>query len=149
MKPSFPRFHVHLVVEHAARAIEFYEKALGAKEVVRYADPNLGGLIVHAELALGEIHFTLAEQHPEWKNLGPNLLGGSPVVLTLEVEDADATGARMREAGAKEVFPIADQFYGKREGRFADPFGHLWVISQVLEDLSKEEIQRRVDSFSS
>jgi PhnB protein len=147
MKKTLPRLQTHLIVAGAARAIAFYEKALGAKEVVRFADEKLGGLIVHAELAIGEMHFTLAEENREWHNVGPLALGGSPVVLTLEVENADAAGERMVNEGAKVVFPIADQFYGKREGRLQDPFGHLWIVSQTLEQLSSEEIQRRVDRF--
>jgi PhnB protein len=147
MNDKLPRLHAHLIVAGAARAIAFYVKALGAREISRFADEKLGGLIVHAELAIGDVRFTLAEETREWHNVSPAALGGSGVVLTLEVEDADAVGARMVKEGAKVVFPIADQFYGKREGRLQDPFGHLWVISQPLEQLSNEEIQRRVDRF--
>ena len=143
-----PRIEARLIVKDAARAIEFYEKALGAKCVERFADPNLDDLVVHAKLQVGSASFTLAGEHKEWNNLSPQALGGSATLLTLEVEDADATGKRMVDAGAEVVVTIADQFYGKREGRLRDPFGHLWIISQHLEDLSPDEIQRRVDTFS-
>lgn len=136
-----------LVVARAAEAIDFYVKAMGAIEVSRFADPNLGGLIVHAELRLGRASFTLTEEHQEWGNVGPHRAGGSPVILWLEVPDADAVGKRMQEHGAEVIFPIADQFYGRREGRLRDPFGHLWIISQATEDLPPEEIQRRVNDY--
>jgi PhnB protein len=122
-----------LVVGRAAQAIEFYVKALGASELGRHADPELGGHIVHAELKVGDdVRFTLTEEQPEWGNHSPQSLGGTPVILTLDVTDADAVGRRMQAAGAEVVFPIADQFYGRREGRLRDPFGHLWIISQPL-----------------
>jgi PhnB protein len=137
----------HLIVKDAARAIAFYVEALGARELSRATDHKLGGLIVHAELALGAARFSLSEEARDWKNDAPTSLGGSPVVLTLTVADARAVGARMERAGATVVFPIADQFYGKRQGRLRDPFGHLWIVSQELEALSPEEVQRRVDAF--
>jgi PhnB protein len=146
-KSSSVPLHPHLIVKDAPRAIDFYVQALGAEEVVRYADPNLGGMIVHAELTLGGAKFTLAEEHREWHNVSPRSLHGSPVVLMFAVKDADAVAARMQAAGAQVVFPINDQFYGKREGRLMDPFGHLWIISQPLEALSHAEIQKRVDNF--
>jgi uncharacterized glyoxalase superfamily protein PhnB len=145
---SLPRVHPHLNVVDAARAIAFYVEALGAREVFRAVDRKLaGGTIVHAELAIGATKVTLAEASAEWRNPSPAMLGGSPVTLILEVAEVDAVGARLERAGASVVFPIADQFYGKREGRFVDPFGHVWILSQVLEVLSAEEIQRRVDAF--
>jgi PhnB protein len=146
-KPSRVPLHPHLIVKDAAKAIDFYVQVLGAEEVVRYTDPNLDGMIVYAELTLGGAKFTLAEEHREWHNVSPRSLNGSPVVLMFAVEDADAVAARMQAAGAQIVFPINDQFYGKREGRLMDPFGHLWIVSQPLEELSHAEIQKRVDNF--
>ena len=139
------KLHPRLIVKGADRAIEYYVKALGAKEVERYADPNLGGMIVHAALTIGDAMFTLSEEARASQNDAPTSLGGTPVLLHLEVDDADAIGKRMEKGGAKVIFPIADQFYGRREGRLADPFGHTWIISQPLEELSREEIQKRVD----
>jgi PhnB protein len=121
-----------LVVARAVQAIEFYKNALGATELGRHADPELGGLIVHTEMRVDGVAFTLTEEHRDWGNNSPESLGGTPVILTLNVTDADAVGRRMEDAGAKVVFPIADQFYGRREGRLRDPFGHLWIISQPL-----------------
>jgi PhnB protein len=145
---NVPNVHAHLNVADAARAIAFYVEVLGAREVFRAVDKKLGGgTIVHAELAIGATKVTLAEASAEWRNPSPAMLGGSPVTLIIEVAEADAVGARLERAGATVVYPIADQFYGKREGRFVDPFGHVWIVSQVLEALSAEEIQRRVDAF--
>jgi PhnB protein len=141
--------HPHLIVKNAAKAIEFYVSALGAEEIARFADEKLGGQIVHAELSVHGAKLTLAEEARNWSNDAPTSLGGSPVVLTLTVDDARAAGKRMEKHGATVVFPIEDQFYGKREGRLRDPFGHVWVISQDLEALSRDEIQRRVDAFPS
>jgi PhnB protein len=139
----------HLIVKGAAKAIDWYVKALGAKETARFVDQKLapGGVVVHADLELRGATFTLAEENPEWHNVSPKTLGGSGTVLTLTVDDADAVGAKMVELGGEVVFPIEDQFYGARAGRIRDPFGHLWIISQVKEQLSHEEIQRRVDRF--
>jgi PhnB protein len=139
----------HLIIDGAAAAIDFYKQVFDAREVVRYVDQKLGGHIVHAELAIGESRLYLADQHRDWKNDGPRALGGTPVILTLEVDDAFAVGERMVAAGAEVVYPIADQFYGDRQGRLRDPFGHLWIITQRLREMTPEEIQRGVDAFPS
>jgi PhnB protein len=145
---TVPKVHAHLNVVDAPRAIAFYVEALGAREVFRAVDRKLaGGTIVHAELAIGPTKVTLAEASAEWNNPSPAMLGGSPVTLIIEVAEADTVGARLERAGATVARPIEDQFYGKREGRFVDPFGHVWIVSQVLEALSADEIQRRVDAF--
>ncbi|WP_394823907.1 VOC family protein [Pendulispora albinea] len=147
-KKSLPRIYPHLIVKGAARAIDFYVETLGAKEVSRFADTKMNGHIVHAELTIGETTFSLSEEARDWKNDAPASLGGSPVILTVQVEDARAVGERMVHAGATVVYPIEDQFYGARQGRLVDPFGHLWIITQQIEDLSNEEIQRRVDAWT-
>lgn len=135
----------HLIVKDCPRAIAFYIKAFQAREVACYADKKLGGHIVHAELDVGGHKLTLSEEREAWQNHAPGALGGSPVVITLEVDDAFAVGKRLEEAGAEVIFPVADQVYGDRQGRLRDPFGHLWIISQNLEKLSHAELQRRLD----
>jgi PhnB protein len=142
-----PTLHPRLLVAGADRAIAFYVAAFGAEEVARYTDQD--GRIVHAELRIGGAVLALSEEDLAWQSPAPTSLGGSPVLLTLAVADADQVGARMEAGGARVVFPIQDQFYGKREGRLADPFGHLWIISQHRENLSPAEIQRRVDAWPS
>lgn len=130
-----------LVVRGADEALAFYGRALGAEVVERYADGD--GRVVHAAFSIGGVVIALTEERREWNNDAPPSLGGSPVILNLVVDDVDALGERFVAAGAKEVFPIADQFYGHREGRFRDPFGHLWILTTIVEKLSQEEIAAR------
>ena len=120
-----------LVVAGAARAIDFYVTVFDAKEIVRYTHDD--GTIVHAELAIGDSVIMIKEE--DGGDPGPVTLGGSPVLMALKVDDADAVGERMLAAGSTVVFPIDDQDYGEvqeRGGRLKDPFGHLWIISQPL-----------------
>jgi uncharacterized glyoxalase superfamily protein PhnB len=119
--------YARLVVIGAAQAIDFYTKAFGAKEISRYTDES-SGRIVHAELEVAGV--TVAVKDEGDGDPAPPTLGGSPVVMALYVDDADAVGRRMEENGATVVFPIEDQPYGERGGRLADPFGHLWMIAQ-------------------
>jgi PhnB protein len=130
-----------LVVSDATRASQFYAEVFGAREIERYATAE--GRVVHAGLAIGSSVVALTEEAPEWNSRSPASLGGSPVIFTVELEDPDAVCARAVARGATVVFPIADQFYGRREGRIQDPFGHLWILSKVIEQLSPDEIARR------
>lgn len=141
IRTMYPR----LVVSDAARAIEFYAQALGADEVERYTSPD--GRIVHAEVRIGELRLALKDEDDG--DPSPTTLGGSPVMLALEVDDADAVGAALERAGATVVHPIADQPYGSRGGRLADPFGHLWMIDHKLEDLTPDEVQQRTTAMFS
>ena len=120
-----------LAVEGGAEAIGFYTAALGAKEIKRFTDD--AGAIVHAELELGR--YVIMVKDADQYDPAPGQLGGSPVIISLEVDDVDGLGQRMTDAGASVVFPIADQEYGKRGGRLRDPYGHLWMLSQPLADL--------------
>jgi uncharacterized glyoxalase superfamily protein PhnB len=142
---SRPPLTPRLVVAGAADAIAFYRAVFGARELERYTMPE--GSIVQAALAIGEAVIALTDAAPDFHNRDPKDLGGSPVILSLEVDDPDATAAEAVRRGAKVIFPIADQFYGYREGRIEDPFGHVWILSKLLEELSPEEIQRRVDAL--
>ncbi|NVB82461.1 MAG: VOC family protein [Kofleriaceae bacterium] len=119
-----------LVVSDAARAISFYAEAFGAKVLEHHADDS--GHVVLAVLAIGDLKFALTEEKRAWHNVAPTSLGGSPVLLALAVDDADAVGEKMQRAGAKVVFPIDDHGYGFRDGRLVDPFGHYWIVSQAL-----------------
>jgi PhnB protein len=134
----------HLIVKGADKAIAFYEKAFGAKEIMRFADDELGHFIAHAELALGDAVLSLSDESPGWGNIGPRALGGSPVVLTLECASVDDVATRAVAEGARLVFPVADQFYGYRQGRIEDPFGHLWILSTRQESLSVDEMRARL-----
>jgi uncharacterized glyoxalase superfamily protein PhnB len=143
--PAVTRLYPRLVVSDATRAIDFYRGALGAEEIERYTGP--GGRIVHALLRLGGAG--LAVKDADEGDPAPPSLGGTPVIMALDVTDADAVAEAMVRAGATVVYPVADQHYGQRGGRLADPFGHLWMISQTIEDLTPEEVQRRTDAMFS
>ncbi|MEU4469679.1 VOC family protein [Streptomyces sp. NPDC024017] len=142
-EPAVTRLYARLVVSDGARAIDFYRDALGAEETERYTGPD--GKIVHAMLRLGGT--AIAVKDADTGDPAPTSLGGSPVIMALDVSDADAVSEAMVRCGATVVYPVADQHYGQRGGRLADPFGHLWMISQTIEDLTPEEIQRRTDEL--
>ncbi len=134
-------------IQGAADAIEFYKKAFGATEVMRLARPD--GRIGHAELKIGKANIMLADEHPEIGFVSPRTLGGSPVNIHIYVEDIDGLAQRAESAGAKVRRPVADQFYGDRSGQFEDPFGHIWHFATHIEDVSNEEMKKRMAAFSS
>jgi PhnB protein len=131
----------YLAVDDAAGAIAFYKKAFGAVEVMRMPAP--GGKIGHAEIEIGGSRIMLADEHPEMGFRSPKAYGGSPVGLHLYVDDVDAVAHQAVAAGAKELRPVKDQFYGDRTGSFEDPFGHVWHIATHKEDLAPDELKRR------
>jgi len=135
----------YLAVRNAADAIDFYKRAFGATELYRLDDPS--GRIGHAEIMIGEAAIMLSDEYPEMDVLSPETLGGSPVVIHIYVEDVDAVVASAVAHGAKVLRPVADQFYGDRGGKIADPFGHLWWIATHKEDVSPEEMKRRADEL--
>jgi len=135
----------YLIVNGAARAIDFYKQAFGATEGIRLAGPN--GKVGHAEIKIGDSHIMLADEFPECDARSPQAFGGSPVSLLLYFEDADAVTARAVSAGAKVLRPVQDQFYGDRAGTIVDPFGHKWTIATHKEDLSVEEVQKRATAM--
>lgn len=140
-----PKLAPLLIVRDAARAIAFYVQTLGAKELRRYLHPTKN-TIGHADLVLGTTTFSITEEARAWNSDAPPSLGGSPVVLQLRVEEVGAVFEAMCRAGAEVVFPL-QEFAGERLGRLRDPFGHLWILSQRLEDLSDEERGRRRGAF--
>ena len=134
-----------LVVRDAASAIAFYVQALRAKEMSRYLHPTKN-TISHADLVLGGANLSVTEEARAWNSDAPPSLGGSPVVLQLRVDDVEAVFERMCRAGATVIFPL-QEFAGDRLGRVRDPFGHLWILSERLEDLTDEEIAERRRAF--
>ena len=136
----------YLILSGASDAIAFYEKALGAEEVMRLADP--GGKVHHAEISIGDSRIMLADEHPEIQALSPKTVGGSPVSIHLYLEDVDRAVERAVAAGAKLVRPVADQFYGDRVGGIEKPFGYRWFVATHKEDLTIEEIRRRAAAQS-
>jgi PhnB protein len=144
VKPIPEGYHTvtpYLMFSGASAAIEFYQRALGASEVLRMDEPS--GRIHHAEIKIGDSHVMLADEHPELQALSPKTIGGSPVSMHVYVEDVDAAVDRAVKAGAKLVRPVADQFYGDRTGGIEDPFGYRWFIATHKEDLTMDEIRRR------
>lgn len=119
-----------LIVTNVDDAVTYYEKCLGAERGPRYAEDS--GHVVHAEIRIGDSSISLTQSRDEWSLHAPENLGGSPLLLTLTVEDSSAVGAAMVADGGTLIIPIEDRPYGKREGRVRDPFGHLWVVSQDL-----------------
>lgn len=112
---------------------------------MRFGDPN--GMVVHAEVQIGDSPIAIAEEVRDWGNLRPQALGGSPVVMQLYVDDVDAVASQAVAAGATIVFPVADQFYGNRSGRIADPFGHVWIVATHKEDVPVDEMRRRAEAW--
>ena len=131
----------YLIVDGASGAIEFYKKVFGASELMRMAAP--GGKVGHAEVLIGDSRIMLADEFPDMGARGPKAFGGSPVHLYLYVEDVDSVARQAVAAGAKEIRPVKDQFYGDRSGAFEDPYGHLWHISTHKQDVPPDELKRR------
>jgi PhnB protein len=142
---GYPQLSPYLCVDGAEAAIEFYSSVLGAKERTRLPSP--GGRIGHAELQLGDSLIMLADEFPEMGNRSPRSIGGTPVTLSVYVDDVDDVFSRAVGAGATEVRPVETQFYGDRMGMFEDPFGHRWSVATHVEDVSAEEMSRRAAEF--
>src|SRR5271155_3126367 len=134
-----------LTFKDAAKAIEFYKQAFGAKEIMRFETP---GGIPHAEIRIGDSSIMLSEEWPEGGRFSAETLGSSPVQLSLQVDDVDSFAKRAVAAGLKTILPIKDQFYGRREGSFVDPFGYTWNISTLKEEMSVEEMHRRMKGLT-
>lgn len=131
----------YLVIKNAAAALDFYQNAFGAETIMRMDMP--GGAVMHAEMRIGSAVFMLSEQSDDWGNKSPDMLGDSPVTLMVYVLDVDAFVERAVAAGAKLTMAVADQFYGDRSGCLLDPFGHRWMISTHIEDVSEQEMAKR------
>ena len=131
-----------MIIKGAAEAIEFYKQAFGATEMRRHADPD--GKVRHAQIKIGDSPIMVADEFPEfaeWR--GPQARCGSPVHIYLYVADADAVFNRAIAAGATQLLPMQDQWYGDRSGGVTDPFGHVWYIATQKEIVSPEEIAKR------
>ena len=136
----------YLIVNGAAKALDFYAQALGAEERMRMPGP--GGKVMHAEIQIGDSVVMLADEFPEMGARSPQSIGGTPVGICLYVEDVDAVFKRAIAAGAKEERPLVNQFYGDRSGTIIDPFGHKWTIATHVEDVTPEEMGRRAAAMA-
>lgn len=134
----------YLFLKGAAAAIEYYKKAFGATELSRHPSPD--GTIGHAEIKIGDSVIMLADEFPDMKALSPKTIGGTPVLIMVYVDDADTVFKRSLAAGGKELQPMKDAFYGDRSGTLLDPFGHMWTIATHKEDVSPEEMARRMEA---
>ena len=146
VQPIPPGFHTltpHLVVKDASNAIEFYKKAFGAQEIRRAPWPD-GKSLMHAELQIGDSRLMLVDEFPEMDCRGPKSIGGTPVTIHMFVEDVDAAFSKAVAAGAEVKMPLDDMFWGDRYGVLTDPFGHSWSLATHKEDLTPEEIAKRV-----
>lgn len=132
----------YLIIRDAAKAIEFYKKAFGAVE--RFRMPMPDGKLAHAEIQIGDSVVMIADENPQWGVQSPQALNGSPVSIFLYVPDVDATFKQAIAAGATEVMPVADMFWGDRYGKVVDPFGHKWDLATHVEDVAPEEMEERM-----
>jgi PhnB protein len=130
-----------IAVNDPEEAIAWYKKVFDAEELFRLTMPDSS--IVHAEIRIDDTILSMAGADPNF-NETPESLGGSTVILSLNVADCDDVFNQALKSGAEEVIPVKDQFYGYRSGRIRDPFGHIWIISTMKEELSPEEMQRRM-----
>ena len=135
----------YLVVRGADQAIHFYTAAFGAKLTERLAMPD--GSVMHAEMRIGNSHFMLSEEFPDWGARSPLLLGGSATHVMIYTRDVDALIARALDAGAHLDMPVADMFWGDRYGKVRDPYGHVWSIATHIEDVPKKEMAKRAAEF--
>jgi PhnB protein len=136
----------YVVVSDGAAAIAFYSKAFGATELYRMDGPD--GKIMHAEMLIGDSPVMLSDEFPEMGAKSPKAYQGSPVHLFLYVPDVDAWFKRAVDAGATVAAPVQDMFWGDRFGQVTDPFGHTWQIAMHVEDVSPEEMQKRMAAMS-
>ncbi len=148
VKPIPDGYHTltaYLSIRGANQAIEFYKQAFGAEEILRMPMP--GGKVGHAELQIGTSRLMLADEFPDMPDAvtaSPAALKGTTFAFNLYLPDVDATFARALKAGAKERRPVKDQFYGDRSGTVEDPFGHIWILSTHTEDITSEEMDKRI-----
>lgn len=135
----------YLIIKGASQAIDFYKRAFGATEDMRMASPD--GKVGHAELSVGDSKIMLADEHPEMGHRSPQSIGGTGVSMMLYLEKVDEVFKRAIAAGAKELQPVKDQFYGDRSGTLQDPFGHVWTVATHVEDVPPDEMRRRAQEF--
>ncbi len=144
-KPIPEGYHTatpYLIIRGAAEAIEYYKKAFAASELFRFPSPD--GKIGHAEIKIGDSPIMLADEYPEMGYKGPKTLGGSPVSVMIYVQDVDTVFNRAIANGGKVREEVKDKFYGDRSGTLEDPFGHVWHVATHKEDVSPEEMKRRM-----
>ena len=137
----------YLVCRDAAKALEFYAKAFGAKQTVSMPGPD--GKLMHGEFRIGDSMLMIGEEMPAYGAKSPLTLGGSPVNIFLYLKDVDRTFAQAVSAGCTVTMPLADQFWGDRYGKLSDPYGHSWSLATHKEDLTAKQLAARQEAFFS
>ena len=140
----------YLIVDNAAKAIEFYQKALDAKELFRLPVPDGSGgqKVGHAEIKIGDSQLMLSDEWPDMDALGPKSRGGTTASFMIYVADVDKAFDQAVKAGGKADKPVENQFWGDRTGTIIDPFGHKWTLGTHVEDVPPEELQKRMEEWS-
>jgi len=147
VKPVPDGYHTltpFLTCRDAARAIEFYKQAFGAK-VRGGVAKGPDGKVMHAELQIGDSVIMLGDEYPEFGALSPQSIGGSGMGLHIYLDGVDAAFDRAVKAGAAVEMPVMDQFWGDRYGKLKDPFGHKWSIATHVKDMSEDEMKKGMD----
>jgi PhnB protein len=144
---GYPVVTPYLYIKGATKAIEFYKQVFGAVERVRMPGPN--GTVGHAELTIGDSMVMLSDEHPERGARSPQSVGGSPITLHVYATDVDAVVKKAVAAGAALEGEIKNQFYGDRSGMIVDPFGHKWYVATHVEDVTPEEMKKRMAAMAS
>ena len=155
-RPNDRHIAAHLFLQNVDRAVAFYRDAFGAVELYRSTMPN--GTVVHAQLKIGDSVLGISREHPEIEQAlvpeeqrgirlrAPESVGVTGVVLEMYVDDVDGVYQRAVDAGAEARIPLTDTFFGDRYGQLTDPFGHVWALATVLEELTPAEVERRMMS---
>jgi PhnB protein len=138
---GYPQITPYLAVDGASDAIDFYRTVFGARERMRMPAP--GGKVGHAELEIGNSLIMLADEFPDMEHRGPKTVGGTPVTISVYVENVDDVFDRAVKEGATALRPVENQFYGDRSGQFEDPFGHRWSVATHVEDVPPDEMEKR------
>ena len=137
--------NAYLIVDDAAKAIEFYERAFGAEELYRLP---MGDKIGHAEIRIGDTQLMLSDEWPDMQALGPNKRGGATSSFVIYGPDADSAWERAVKAGAKPQQPVKDEFWGDRMGTVIDPFGHKWTLGTHVRDVSPDEMREAMQEWA-
>ncbi|MBI3893700.1 MAG: VOC family protein [Candidatus Wallbacteria bacterium] len=148
-RPIPEGFHTltpHLIVRDTRKAIDFYKRAFGAKEIGCHLMPD-GKTVMHAELRIGDSPLMLAEENPQWKCASPLTLNGSPVTIHVYVTDVDASYNQAVAAGATVKMPPENMFWGDRFAQVSDPFGHVWSIATHVEDLTEAQVEEKAKAL--
>jgi len=131
----------YLVINGAARALDFYKRAFGAKEIDRQPMPD--GKLMHATLRIGDSILMMSDEFPGGDTQSPTSAGGTTFNLHIYSKDVDRLWAQAVNAGATPTMPLEDQFWGERYGKLRDPFGHIWSVSMTVKMSESEKEAKR------